>query len=141
MYARRGLCGSPILGNMQGWVGWVSKHRIKLQMFLFTAEGLDQVTFKGPFQLKRLYGSTVLRCVTSAFCHANLFPVPLKDRVTLLLIQMDFPRVYVYPYAVVCLHTHMTLSSRCWCCCCFCIHPSLKLIISFWISLLKVVPS
>lgn len=81
-------------------------------MFLFTAEELDQLAFKGPFQLKRFYGSTVLRFITSVSCYAtqkcgqvaNLFIVPLKDWVILVLIQMDFPWAYMYPYAAVCLH-------------------------------------
>ena len=39
-----------------GWRG--SEHLMELQASLFIAEELDQMAFKGPFQLRQFYNST-----------------------------------------------------------------------------------
>ena len=48
--AQRGR-GCPIPGDIQGQAGWSSEHLMELQVSLFTAGELDQMTFKGNFQL------------------------------------------------------------------------------------------
>ena len=42
----------PIPGDTQGQAGWGSEHLMELWVSLFTAGELDQMAFKGPFQLK-----------------------------------------------------------------------------------------
>ena len=48
--------GNSIAGDIQGQVGQGSE-QLDLQMSLFTARGLNYMTIKGPFQLKRFYDS------------------------------------------------------------------------------------
>jgi len=43
------------LEDTQGQAGWDSEHLIGLWVFLFSAEELEQMAFKGPFQLKQFY--------------------------------------------------------------------------------------
>jgi len=49
------VADAPIPADTQGQPGWGSEHLIELQMFLFTAGDLDQVAFKGTFQLKEIW--------------------------------------------------------------------------------------
>ena len=42
-----------------GWRG--SEHLIELRVSLFAAGGLDQMAFKGPFQLRRFYNSLIFK--------------------------------------------------------------------------------
>ena len=52
-----GGCPCPISTDTQGQTGQGSEHLMELQVSLFIAGELDQMEFKGPFQLKRFYDS------------------------------------------------------------------------------------
>jgi len=52
---------------------------IKLQVSLFIAGELDQLTFKGPFQLKRFYVSMTISFADSCDITTYLFSLGLKD--------------------------------------------------------------
>ena len=45
------LCRYPCRQPQSGWMGF--EHLIELWVSLFIAEGLKQMAFKGPFQLKQ----------------------------------------------------------------------------------------
>jgi len=50
-FAQRGG-GRPIPGDTQGQAGWGSEHLMELEVSLFIAGELDQMAFRGSFQLK-----------------------------------------------------------------------------------------
>ena len=59
-------CMFHILGDTQGQAGWGSEQPDLAVGSLFIAGELDQITFKGSFQLKRVYDSvndTGLTCI------------------------------------------------------------------------------
>jgi len=49
--------GCPVPVYTQGQAGWGSEHLMEVWVSLFTAGELDQMAFKGPFQLKQFYDS------------------------------------------------------------------------------------
>ena len=52
--------GNPIPGDTQDEVGWGSELLMELWVSLFIGGQLDQMAFKGPFQLKQFYDSKYL---------------------------------------------------------------------------------
>ena len=52
--------GCPIPGGTQHWAEWGSEQLMEVQVSLFIAWELDQIGFKGPFQLRQFYKSVSL---------------------------------------------------------------------------------
>ena len=57
--AQRGH-GCHIFGDTKGEAGRSSEHLVELWVSLFIARELEQMAFKGPFQLKQLYASMIV---------------------------------------------------------------------------------